>query len=73
MSDLVKRLRRKLLDEDNLWIVDKDKQEAAARIEALEAALRAIAGDAQGVLAKETTAGRLREYARAALAPEQDK
>jgi len=34
VSDLVQRLR---LDEDNLWIIDKDKLEAADRIEALEA------------------------------------
>jgi hypothetical protein len=68
MSDLVKRLRTGPYDRFDPC---KDRElEAADRIEALEAALRDIAGDEQGVLAKETTAGRLREYASAALAPE---
>jgi hypothetical protein len=68
MSDIVQRLREPVdPDHPNLWIVDKNRLEAAARIEALEAALREIAEwDDNG----DQIAG---EIARAALAPEQDK
>jgi hypothetical protein len=67
----VKRLRLPVdPDHPNLWIVDKDRLEAADRIEALEAALREIA-DKRKLDA--VAAVSMQAIARAALAPEQDQ
>jgi len=60
MSDLVQRLR---LDENSLWIIDKDKLEAADRIETLEAVVREILAGHPDAF----------DLARAALAPEQEQ
>ena len=65
MSDLVKRLRTA----DGLRCPTDRELEAAARIEALEAALRKIAD----LKIKVHSSGVPQEIARAALAPEQDK
>jgi hypothetical protein len=68
MTAIVERLRMAVdPDDPNLWTVDKDRKEAADRIEALEAALREIA---EGSLLDGAVAAGI---ARAALAPEQDK
>jgi len=69
MSDLVERLRAAVdPDDPNLWTVDKDRNEAADRIETLEAALREIAERSW-----HPANAPMGEIARAALAPEQDK
>jgi hypothetical protein len=82
MSDLVKQLRVPLdPDDPNLWAADKERREAAARIEALEAALREanwLIGELAGHEGAEGWSEYLRKRldafdARAALAPEQDK
>ena len=69
MSDLVERLR----DYDRTTAAT-DMVEAADRIEALEAALQKIANPSTVAGMHEQDRDRkLREIARAALAPEQDK